>query len=160
MKAANRRIVLLAVWMVAAVLTIPASLVIKMLGKNGGWLVFLVLMYGVLIVGFWIALGLLPLLIRGEYPSKLAWAWAGLAMTFIGFAVFHANMPDFGDVGPATVPTWWHGNEKAAGATAYAGLGISAVGHILWIASCIVYAVRSRKGDAESPGTVRGTGNA
>lgn len=151
MKAANPRIVLLAVWMVFAVLTLPASLVIKMLGKNGGWLVVMVLMFGLLIVGLWIALGLLPLFIRGEYPSKLAWAWAGLAMTFVGFAVFHANMPDFGDVGPATVPTWWHGNEKAAVVTACVGLGISAIGHILWIGSCIFYAVRSRKGGAEFP---------
>ena len=144
MKAVNLRIVLLAVWMVAAVLTIPLSIAMKLLGKSGGWLVIVVLFYGLFIVGIWIALGLLPLLIRREFPSKLAWAWAGLVMTFIGFAVFYSNMPDFGDYGPVSVPAWWFGNEKAAVVTACVGLGISVVGHLLWIGSCLFYAVRSR----------------
>ncbi|WP_408931722.1 hypothetical protein ACKFRM_11040 [Corynebacterium sp. YSMAA1_1_D6] len=144
MKAANPRVVVLAVWMVAAVLTIPLSLAVKLLGKSGGWLIVVVLFYGLLIVGIWIALGFLPLLIRKEFPSKLAWAWAGLVMTFIGFAVFHSNMPDFGDYGPVTVPAWWCGNEKAAVVTACVGLGISVVGHILWIVACVYYHVRSR----------------
>ena len=141
----NPRIVLVAVWMAASLLSIPASLVIKFSGENGGWLTFMLMMLGIILVGIWVLLGLLPLFIRGDYASKLAWAWVSLALVFIGFIVGNANMPDIGDVGPATVPTWWFGNEEAASITGGIFLVISAIGHVLWIASCIAYAVLSRR---------------
>lgn len=92
----NPRIVLVAVWMAASLLSIPVSLVIKFSGENGGWLTFMLMMFGVILVGIWVLLGLLPLFIRGDYTSKLAWAWVSLALVFIGFIVGNANLPDFG----------------------------------------------------------------
>ncbi|MGV0360862.1 hypothetical protein ACUY2X_02035 [Corynebacterium minutissimum] len=141
----NPRIVLVTVWMAASLLSIPVSLVIKLSGENGGWLTFMLMMFGVILVGIWVLLGLLPLFIRGDYTSKLAWAWVSLALAFIGFIVGNANLPDFGDVGPATVPTWWFGNEEAASITGGIFLVISAIGHVLWLVSCIAYAVLSRR---------------
>lgn len=145
----NPRIVLVAVWMAASLLSIPVSLVIKFSGENGGWLTFMLMMFGVILVGIWVLLGLLPLFIRGDYTSKLAWAWVSLALVFIGFIVGNANLPDFGDVGPATVPTWWFGNEEAASMTGGLFFIVSAIGHVLWLVSCIAYAVLSHRSAPE-----------
>ena len=42
---ANQRIVMVAVWMFAALISIPVSLVIKFSGENGGWLTFMSVSY-------------------------------------------------------------------------------------------------------------------
>lgn len=146
---ANPRIVLAVVWILAALLSIPVSLVIKFSGGNGGWFTVMLLMFGVFVVGLWLVLGFLPLFIRSDYESKLEWAWASMALVFIGFIVGNANLPDFGDVGPATVPAWWFGNEAAAEITGGVFLGISVIGHVLWLLSCITYAVRSHRSAPE-----------
>lgn len=146
---ANPRIIMMAVWMFAALFSIPVSLVIKFSGENGGWLTFMLVMFGIVLVGIWVLLGLLPLFIRADYPSRLEWAWVSMALLFIGFIVGNANLPDFGDIGPATVPTWWSGNEEAAEFTGGIFLVISAIGHVLWLTSCIAYAVLSHRSEPE-----------
>ncbi|GAA1472192.1 hypothetical protein GCM10009604_09830 [Corynebacterium aurimucosum] len=147
---ANPRIIMMVVWMFAALFSIPVSLVIKLGGENGGWLTFMLVMFGIFLVGIWVLLGLLPLFIRADYPSRLEWAWVSMALLFIGFIVGNANLPDFGDIGPATVPTWWSGNEEAAEITGGIFLVISAIGHVLWLTSCIVYAVLSHRSEPEA----------
>ncbi len=146
---ANQRIVMVAVWMFAALISIPVSLVIKFSGENGGWLTFMLMMFGIFLVGVWVLLGLLPLFIRSDYESKLEWAWVSMALVFIGFILGNANLPDFGDIGPATVPTWWFGNEEAATITGGILLVISGIGHVMWLASCITYAVLSHRSAPE-----------
>ena len=147
---ANPRIIMMVVWMFAALFSIPVSLVIKFSGENGGWLTFMLAMFGIFLVGIWVLLGLLPLFIRADYPSRLEWAWVSMALLFIGFIVGNANLPDFGDIGPATVPTWWSGNEQAAETTGGIFLVISAIGHVLWLTSCIAYAVLSHRSEPEA----------
>ena len=147
---ANPRIIMMVVWMFAALFSIPVSLVIKFSGENGGWLTFMLVMFGIFLVGIWVLLGLLPLFIRADYPSRLEWAWVSMALLFIGFIVGNANLPDFGDIGPATVPTWWSGNEEAAEITGGIFLVISAIGHVLWLTSCIAYAVLSHRSEPEA----------
>lgn len=136
--------------MFAALFSIPVSLVIKFSGENGGWLTFMLVMFGIFLVGIWVLLGLLPLFIRADYPSRLEWAWVSMALLFIGFIVGNANLPDFGDIGPATVPTWWSGNEEAAEITGGIFLVISAIGHVLWLTTCIAYAVLSHRSEPEA----------
>ena len=123
---ANPRIIMMVVWMFAALFSIPVSLVIKFSGENGGWLTFILVMFGIFLVGFWVFLG------------------------FIGFILGNANLPDFGDIGPATVPTWWFGNEEAASITGGIFLVVSAIGHVLWLVSCIAYAVLSHRSAPEA----------
>lgn len=147
---ANPRIIMMVVWMFAALFSIPVSLVIKFSGENGGWLTFMLAMFGIFLVGIWVLLGLLPLFIRADYPSRLEWAWVSMALLFIGFIVGNANLPDFGDIGPATVPTWWSGNEEAAEITGGIFLVISAIGHVLWLTTCIAYAVLSHRSEPEA----------
>ena len=147
---ANPRIIMMVVWMFAALFSIPVSLVIKFSGENGGWLTFMLVMFGIFLVGIWVLLGLLPLFIRADYPSRLERAWVSMALLFIGFIVGNANLPDFGDIGPATVPTWWSGNEEAAEITGGIFLVISAIGHVLWLTSCIAYAVLSHRSEPEA----------
>lgn len=147
---ANPRIIMMVVWMFAALFSIPVSLVIKFSGENGGWLTFMLVMFGIFLVGIWVLLGLLPLFIRADYPSRLEWAWVSMALLFIGFIVGNANLPDFGDIGPATVPTWWSGNEEAAEITGGIFLVISAIGHVLWLTTCIAYAVLSHRSEPEA----------
>ncbi|WP_412101062.1 hypothetical protein [Corynebacterium aurimucosum] len=147
---ANPRIIMMVVWMFAALFSIPVSLVIKFSGENGGWLTFMLVMFGIFLVGIWVLFGLLPLFIRADYPSRLEWAWVSMALLFIGFIVGNANLPDFGDTGPATVPTWWSGNEEAAEITGGIFLVISAIGHVLWLTSCIAYAVLSHRSEPEA----------
>lgn len=141
----NSRIALLVVWIVAALVSIPAVLALKFVSGNAGWYAVMLMLGGVVPLGVWMLLGFIPLFILRDYDSNLVWAWTGLAMVFTGFIIGGANLPDFGDTSPAGVPAWWFGNEDAATMTGMLFLGISAVGHVLWLVSCIVYAVKSHR---------------
>ena len=63
----NSRIALLVVWIVAALVSIPAVLALKFVSGNAGWYAVMLMLGGVVPLGVWMLLGFIPLFILRDY---------------------------------------------------------------------------------------------